>query len=153
MTPHLRMTEERVQGGGAFTLFMRSWRPGGVVHGVVVVVPGFNSHSGYYGWAAQQLAASGLAVHAIDLRGRGRSDGERFSVDSFADYVNDVATVVALAKSREPGLPLLLLGHSAGGVVSCIYTLEHQGELAGLICESFAHEVPAPDFALAVVKG
>ena len=58
-----------------------------------------------------------------------------------------------MAKSREPGLPVFLLGHSAGGVVACLYTLEHQAELAGLICESFALEVPAPDFALAVLKG
>ena len=42
---------------------------------------------------------------------------------------------------------------SAGVVVACIYTLEHPGELTGLICESFAHEIPAPDFALAVFKG
>jgi alpha-beta hydrolase superfamily lysophospholipase len=46
-----------------------------------------------------------------------------------------------------------MLGHSAGGVVSCVYTLEHQTELAGLICESFAHEVPAPGVALAALKG
>jgi acylglycerol lipase len=46
-----------------------------------------------------------------------------------------------------------MLGHSAGGVVSCLYTLDHQADLAGLICESFAHELPAPDFALAVFKG
>ena len=60
---------------------------------------------------------------------------------------------MTLAKSREPGLPVFLLGHSAGGVVSCLYALEHQAELAGLICESFAFQVPAPDFALAVLKG
>jgi alpha-beta hydrolase superfamily lysophospholipase len=95
----------------------------------------------------------GLAVYALDLRGRGHSDGERFSVKDFDDYVSDVASVVALAKSREPGLPLFLLGHSAGGVVSCLYTLAHQGEMAGLICESFAFQLPAPDFALAVFKG
>jgi alpha-beta hydrolase superfamily lysophospholipase len=41
----------------------------------------------------------------------------------------------------------------AGGVVSCIYTLLHQSGLAGLICESFAFRVPAPDFALAALKG
>jgi acylglycerol lipase len=46
-----------------------------------------------------------------------------------------------------------VLGHSAGGVVSCIYALEHQADIAGLICESFAFQVPAPDFALAVLKG
>jgi acylglycerol lipase len=50
-------------------------------------------------------------------------------------------------------LPFFLFGHSAGGVVSCLYALDHQTELAGLICESFAHELPAPDFALAVFKG
>jgi alpha-beta hydrolase superfamily lysophospholipase len=46
-----------------------------------------------------------------------------------------------------------LLGHSAGGVVACLYTLEHQAELAGLICESFAFKVPAPDVALSILKG
>ena len=95
----------------------------------------------------------GLAVYAVDLRGRGNSDGERFYVKDFDDYVSDVASVVELAKSREPGLPLFLLGHSAGGVVSCLYSLEHQPEMAGLICESFAFQLPAPDFVLAVFKG
>jgi acylglycerol lipase len=46
-----------------------------------------------------------------------------------------------------------MLGHSAGGVVACLYTLDHPSELAALVCESFAHELPAPDFALAVFKG
>ena len=50
-------------------------------------------------------------------------------------------------------MPVFLLGHSAGGVIACLYTLDHQAELAGLICESFAFQVPAPDFALAVLKG
>jgi len=90
---------------------------------------------------------------SIDLRGRGKSDGERFYVQHFEDYVNDVATFVEKVKAEEPGLPVFMLGHSAGGVVACLYTIEHQQELAGLICESFAHEVPAPDFALAVLKG
>jgi len=147
------VTEERLEGAGGLKIFVRSWRPGGSPRAVVVIVPGFNSHSGYYTWVAEQLVASGLAVYAVDLRGRGQSDGERFYVQSFADYAGDVALLVTLAKSREPGLPVFLLGHSAGGVVSCIYTIEHQAELAGLICESFAFQVPAPDFALAVLKG
>jgi acylglycerol lipase len=147
------MHEEKIEGQPGLRIFVRSWRPGTNTRGVVVIVPGFNSHSGYYGWVAQQLTASGLAVYAVDLRGRGQSDGERFYVEKLADWVSDVGTVMALAKSRESGLPVFLLGHSAGGVVSCIYTLEHQAELAGFICESFAFEVPAPDFALAVFKG
>jgi alpha-beta hydrolase superfamily lysophospholipase len=146
-------TEERLETTGGLTLFVRSWRPDAKARGVVVIVPGFNSHSGYFGWTAEQLVAADLAVYAVDLRGRGRSDGERFYVEKFADYVDDVSAAVKLAKSREPGLPTFLLGHSAGGVVACLYALDHPRELTGLISESFAHEIPAPDFALAVFKG
>jgi acylglycerol lipase len=145
--------EEYVPGASGLNIFVRSWRPNGVARAVVVICHGFNAHNGQYQWVAEQFAAIGLAVYALDLRGRGRSDGERFYVEKMADYVSDVATVVALAKTREPGLSMYLLGHSAGGVVSCIYTLEHQTELAGLICESFAFQVPTPDFAVAVLKG
>ena len=91
--------------------------------------------------------------YAVDLRGRGQSDGERFYVQQFGEYVADVSALVNLARSRLAGLPVFLLGHSAGGVVSCLYTLDHQSELAGFICEDFAFQVPAPDFALAVFKG
>jgi acylglycerol lipase len=145
--------EERFQSESGLNIFFRSWRPAAQARAVVVIVPGFNSHSGYYQWVAEQLTAGGLAVYAVDLRGRGQSDGERFYVEKFQDYVDDAAHLIALAKMRDRGLPVFLLGHSAGGVVSCLYTLEHQTELAGLICESFAFQVPAPDFALAVLKG
>jgi acylglycerol lipase len=145
--------EGTFEGAGGVDIFYRWWRPTGRPRGVVVIVPGFNSHSGYYGWVAERLVADGLAVYAVDLRGRGNSGGERFFVEKFTDYVGDVAGLVSLAKASEPGAPAFLLGHSAGGVIACTYALEQQMELAGLICESFAFQVPAPDFALAVLKG
>jgi acylglycerol lipase len=144
--------EERLDSSGGVSIFVRSWRPENP-RAVVVICHGVNSHGGQYLWSGGQFAAAGLAAYALDLRGRGKSDGERFYVENVADYVSDVAAVVKLAKSRDAGLPVFLLGHSAGGVVSCVYTLEHQAELAGLICESFAFQVPAPGFALAAIKG
>ena len=146
-------TEGRFEGVGGVRIFYRGWRPAQRPHAIIVVVHGFNAHSGHYAWAAEQLTAHGLAVFALDLRGRGSSDGERFYVEQFDDYVSDVASLVRLVRSEEKSVPLFLLGHSAGGVVACLYAVEHQGELAGLICESFAFRVPAPDFALAVLKG
>jgi alpha-beta hydrolase superfamily lysophospholipase len=145
--------EEKIKRPDGLELLVRSWRPEAAVRGVVAIVPGFNSHSGYYSWVGEQFAANGLAAYAVDLRGRGQSDGERFYIQTFSDYVSDVVSLVGLVKSREPGLPVILLGHSAGGVVACLYTLDHPGTVVGLICESFAHEIPAPDFALAVFKG
>jgi len=143
--------EETVKSGDR-GIFVRSWKPEDP-RAVVVLVNGFNSHGGYYIRTGEALAAHGFAAFALDLRGRGRSDGDRFYIESMSEYVQDVATVVSLAKLRHPGLPTFLLGHSAGGVVSCLYVLEHQRELAGFICESFAFQVPAPDFAIAALKG
>ena len=147
------MNEDRFQGVGGLNIFMRSWRPREPARAAIVLVHGFNAHSGHYQWVADQLVASGLAAYALDLRGRGHSDGERFYVQRFGDYVDDVGKLVTIVKAREPRAPVFMLGHSAGGVVACMYALEHQAELAGLICESFAHEVPAPSFVLAVMKG
>ena len=149
----LQAREESITSSGGVSIFVRSWVPPTAPRGVIVLCHGFNSHSGYYEWAAQQLVGRGFAVYALDLQGRGKSDGERFYVERFEDYIANVDTFVRMTKSREPGLPVFLLGHSAGGVVSCLYALERQAELAGLVCESFAHELPAPDFALAVLKG
>lgn len=147
------MNEGSFEGVGGVEIFTREWRPAGEPRGVVVISHGLNAHSGLYEWAAQQLTAHGLAVHALDHRGRGRSGGERFFVKKFSDWTTDLATFIDIVKAREPGLPVFLLGHSAGGVIACAYALEHQDELAGLICEDFAYQVPAPDVALALIKG
>ena len=148
------MKNESFKGVGGLNIFASSWRPETQKpRATVVIAHGFNSHSGHYGWVAEQLVKAGFSVYALDHRGRGKSDGERYFIDNFSDYVNDLATFIRIAKSREPGLPVFLLGHSAGGVISCGYTLDHQAEIDGLICESFAFQVYAPDFALAVLKG
>jgi alpha-beta hydrolase superfamily lysophospholipase len=151
--PEYTTSEGTFETAGGLKIFYRSWQPKTPPRGVVVIVPGFNSHSGYYTWVAERFIDQKLAVYAVDLRGRGKSDGERFYVETFTDYVSDVDGLVRLARASHAPLPFFILGHSAGGVVSCLYTLEHQAELAGLICESFAFQVPAPDFALAVFKG
>src|ERR1044072_476296 len=147
------MKESTFEGAGGLKIFTRSWQPEAQTRGVVVIVHGFNSHSGQYLWVGEQFAAKGLAAYAIDLRGRGHSEGERYYVEKMEDYTDDVATLVRRAKSENPGLPVFLLGHSAGGVVSCIYTLDPQSEIDGLICESFAYDLPVPDIVLSFLKG
>jgi len=151
--PGTTIAEETVEGAGGVKIFIRSWLPEAKAKALVVLCHGLNAHSGYYGWTAEQLVGAGYAAYALDLRGRGKSDGDRFYVDTIDDYAGDVDLAVKLAQSRHPGLPVFLLGHSAGGVVSCIYVLDHPAELAGFICEDFAFQVPGPELALAVIKG
>jgi len=146
------MIEGSFEGVDSVKIFTREWQPTGESRGVVVISHGLNAHSGLYEWAAQQFTANGLAVYALDHRGRGRSEGERFFVKKFADWTKDLATFIDIVKTREPSLPVFLLGHSAGGVIACGYVLEHQEKIAGLICEDFAYQIPAPDVALAILK-
>lgn len=145
--------EGKFVGKGGLNIAYKVWTPATPARAVMLIVPGFNSHSGYYLEFGAELAANGIAAYAVDLRGRGKSDGERFYIDSFSDYVADVEGLAKVAKTENPGLKTFIYGHSAGGVISCGYTYVHQSELAGFICASFAFQVPAPDFALAALKG
>jgi acylglycerol lipase len=145
--------ESSFTGVGGLKIFTRSWQPDEKPCGVMVIVHGFNSHSGQYLWAAEQFTKNGLAVYALDLRGRGRSEGERYYVEKMDDFVEDVETLVKQAKSENPGLPVFMLGHSAGGVTACVYALDHQAEINGLICESFAYQLPVPEIVLTFLKG
>lgn len=145
------MKEEAFVGRGGTKLHLRSWRPG-APRATVVICHGVNSHSGQYLWSGEQLASAGFSVFAYDHRGRGKSEGRRFYIEDVSEYTDDLGTLIALAKSREPGRKIFLLGHSAGGVVSCTWALDHQSTVDGFICESFAFQLPAPALLLSVVR-
>ena len=147
------MKESSFKTADGLNIFTRSWKPEGTPRAVIALVHGFNAHSGYMIWPGEQFAAHGLAAYALDLRGRGRSDGERFFIKKFSDYTGDVDQLVEIARAENPGLPVYVLGHSAGGVIASTYVFEHQDKIAGLICESFALDVGIPDVAALLIKG
>ena len=149
----MRDATEHIVQGNAGKLLVRAWRPPAPPRAVVAICHGFNAHGGMYAWCADQFVQAGMAACALDLRGRGRSEGERFYVERFDDYVDDLAKLVEFASSLAPSTPVYLLGHSAGGVVSCLFALRQPHALAGLVCEDFAFDLPAPGFALALFKG
>src|SRR3712207_373295 len=98
-----------------------AWFPEGDVRAVVVLHHGdFGEHLGLYEPLGRRLAADGIAVHALDAIGHGRSDGERDLMLSRDDYVDDLRTLAAIAQARHPGRPLVLMGHSGGGVAALL---------------------------------
>jgi acylglycerol lipase len=134
-------------------IFFRIFRPDSAPRAVVAISHGFKAHGGLYAWAAEQFVKNGIAAYAIDHRGHGQSGGDRYEAGDVAEFVTDLDQFIDVIRQREPGVPVFLLGHSAGGVMSALYCLDHQDKLAGFICESFALGVYAPDLALAVLKG
>lgn len=153
MQTNERFTTGTLDVANGQKVFYRNWKPADAPKAVVVIVHGFNSHSGYYQWTAEQLTSNGFETYAIDLRGRGNSDGERFYIAENDEIVSDIDQLISIVKETHSGLPVFILGHSAGGVLSALFMLAHQDRVNGFICESFAYRVPAPDFAIAVLKG
>ncbi len=115
-------------------LFVRAMRPAGSARGVVVVTHGLGEHSGRYGHVARALAARGLGVAMWDLRGHGRSSGNRGDAETYEDLINDLEAVCAAF--REEGKPLFLFGHSMGGQIALRYLEERQPECAGAVIAS-----------------
>ena len=152
MTSRTPATEQWLDGTGG-KIFTRHWEPTDTAKANLIICHGVNSHGGQYIRAGEEFAARGFAVTALDLRGRGKSEGERFYIESIDDYVSDLSQAIELGRSHHADLPLFLLGHSAGGVTSVTYALDNQDKLAGLICESFAFRVFAPNFALKLLEG
>lgn len=129
----MRHEEGDLEGVGGLRLYRQAWLPDGFVKAAVVLIHGGAEHSSRYGWVAEQLTARGYALHALDLPGHGRSEGQRAYIDRFADAVEDVDRLADLAAAQHPGVPLYVLGHSMGGCIALLYAIAHQDRLAGLV--------------------
>lgn len=134
-------------------IFFRRWTPEGGTPSagprpVLAVCHGFGEHSGRYTELARYFTGLDYRVYALDLRGHGRSGGERGFVRRFEVYAEDLEVFLDEVHA-ETGAPIVLIGHSMGGVVSLIYAGKYgkSGDrLEGLI-------LSAPALRLAVEAG
>jgi alpha-beta hydrolase superfamily lysophospholipase len=150
-SPDYRLLSTRNADGESISY--RAWRPASSPsRAAVLLVPGFKAHSGRYDWIGRQLASMGFAAHAVDLRGRGESEGPAFVVEDFEQYVQDVEAMAVAVRAAEGHAPSFVVGHSAGAVVALLYAIRHQQELAGAVAMGIAQELPAPGLALWAFK-
>ena len=123
---------------------LRHWAPDGGARVVIALVHGVHEHSGRYAWLAGQLMLAGAEVWAVDLRGHGQSDGERGMVGRFDEYLDDLDLLLDRARASAGARPLVVMGHSMGGlVVSRALTSGRLGEVDGVILSSPALGVTA----------
>lgn len=128
---HSTAAEFSLVGHGG-TLAGRAWtRP--APRWVAVLSHGYGEHTGRYDWVAAQLQAAGAAVYAADHLGHGRSDGQRVLISDYAPVVDDLDLVVQHAASQHPGMPVVLIGHSMGGMIAARYTQLHSDSLAATV--------------------
>jgi alpha-beta hydrolase superfamily lysophospholipase len=110
---------------------------GVAVRGVVVLVHGLGEHAGRYEHVAHKLNDWGFAVRGYDQCGHGESGGARGSLPSNTRLVEDLTDVVNSTRMRMPdGLPLIVLGHSMGGLVAACFAALRRRPIDGLILSS-----------------
>jgi acylglycerol lipase len=100
---------------------------------IVVLVHGYAEHAGRYDPVADALVADGATVAAPDHVGHGRTGGERGLIPDFDEVVRDVRAVCERERAEQPGLPVVLVGHSMGGGIAARCAQEWGHELAALV--------------------
>jgi alpha-beta hydrolase superfamily lysophospholipase len=122
-------------GAGGLPLYYRAWRPleGRQLRAVLINLHGLGDHSGLYPNLAEHFPPRGVAVYAFDMRGNGRSPGQRAYLGSWQEYRGDLHAFVSRIRAWEPGVPFFLLGNSLGGLVVLDYVLHHTDQVDGVI--------------------
>jgi len=139
------------RGAGGLSLFRRTWRPAGPTRAVLINVHGLGDHSGLYPALVEHFTARGIAVYAPDVRGNGRSPGQRGYVERWNEYREDLECFIAVVRREEPDRPIFLLGNSLGGLIVLDYVLLRPEGIRGVIAASpplGRLGVPAPLLAL-----
>jgi len=122
-------------GKGGIEIFFQQWEVTNP-KAILIIIHGLGEHSGRYGNLIDALQNKGIAIYGLDHRGFGRSGGKRGHVDSFMDYIYDMKIFVNMLKDKHPNKPVIMLGHSMGGVLALKYALTHAEDLDALILSS-----------------
>ncbi|HET9614309.1 MAG TPA: alpha/beta hydrolase, partial [Candidatus Limnocylindrales bacterium] len=104
-------------------ILVRRWRAADEPWADVLLVHGIHEHSGRYEHVGAWLTAAGLDVTAYDLRGFGGSGGRRAYVTRWVEYEDDLQDRLAAVRRDAGGRPVVLFGHSLGGLLVIGYLL------------------------------
>ena len=115
-------------------LYYQCWVPANRrARAVLINLHGLGDHSGLYPTLAAHFPPRGVALYAYDMRGNGRSPGQRAYVRDWHEYLDDLGAFLRRVREWEPGLPVFVLGNSLGGLVVLEYALDHPDGLSGVI--------------------
>jgi long-chain acyl-CoA synthetase len=129
----MKHTEGTFEGFAGCNLYFQSWHPDRPNSAIVVLIHGLGGHSGILSNVVEYLVPQGYEVYAMDLRGHGRSQGQRGHIDDWQEFREDLRAFLAQIRSQRAHCPVVLWGHSMGGTIVLDYALRSPDQLQGII--------------------
>ncbi len=117
----------------AHEIYHQYWLPEDHVKAVLLVVHGLAEHSGRYMNLVNRFVPLGYAVHGFDLPGHGRSHGRRVHIHRFEDYTKTLSSFLSKVQGLHPEIPVFLVGHSMGSLISAAFLIDRQEAFKGAI--------------------
>lgn len=144
--------EGTFQGAKGLELYYQSWHPQGSAEAVLIIVHGHGGHSGIFPLMVEYLIEHNYAIYGFDLRGNGRSPGQRGYINSWSEFLIDLKSFVDLVKAKEADRDLFIIGQSMGGTIALDYILREPSQLKGLILLAPALELGVSSWKLLAGK-
>ncbi|MDX9992154.1 MAG: alpha/beta hydrolase [Anaerolineales bacterium] len=149
----MKHEQGKFHGARNMEIFQQSWLPEGEVKAVLLIVHGIGEHSGRYMNLVNHFVPLGYAVYGLDHPGHGNSEGTRVFVERFSDFTDTLKIYFDQIRAAQPGKPIFLVAHSMGGLIGCVYLLDHQDELSGAIVSAPAIKIADSISATTIMAG
>jgi acylglycerol lipase len=133
----MKQFETKWKTAEGLSIFAQGWEPESLSpKAVICLVHGIGEHTNRYAHVAEAFTKAGYVLFGADLRGHGKSEGPRGHFPSIDAVVQDIDQLLDHARSRYPGAPLILYGHSLGGILVLYYGLKQKPDVKGIIATS-----------------
>ncbi len=124
------------QGAGNVALFYQKWLPENKSVATIIIIHGGGEHSNRYMNVVNYFIFRQYAIYSYDLRGHGRSPGQRGHINYWDEFREDLTAFIKLVIKEKPDNPIFLLAQSVGGIIALDYCLHRPKGIKGVICTS-----------------
>lgn len=144
--------QDQIPGYRDRVVFRQRWLPSGEVRAALLIVHGMAEHSGRYQRLVDYFLPQGCAIYTFDHPGHGQSQGPRCHVDSFQDLSENLQRMVQWVKAEQAGKPLILFGHSMGGLIVADFLITAEDQIDAAILSAPALKAMGKPSVLQILK-
>ena len=128
--------QDRFFAADGLSLYYQGWQPLALPHANLVIVHGLGGHSDLFSHIVDYLVPRGYGIYALDLRGHGRSAGQRGHIFTWQEFREDLHVFLSHIRRQDESVPLFLFGHSLGALISLDYLLHYPQSAQGAIASA-----------------